>query len=56
MLKDMQTMEVRMMDQEKSLVLWKLLAMNGAMSVPYYLDDARDGEPQQHASLSLSRV
>jgi hypothetical protein len=44
------------MEQEKSLVLWKLMAMNGAMSLPYYMDDPSETAPTPNSSLSLSRV
>lgn len=44
------------MEQEKSLVLWKLMAMNGAMSVPYYMDDPSETAQTANSSLSLSRV
>ena len=53
---DLQTYQTRLMDQEKSLVLWKLMAMNGAMSVPYYMDDPTETAQTANSSLSLSRV
>lgn len=44
------------MDQEKSLVLWKLMAMNGTLSVPYYMDDPDETATTANSALSISKI